>query len=194
MAEVCSTFFLKPGDVAPQFSLPDGSGRMVSLPEVAAESGLLVIFACNHCPFVVHLAEAIAGFAGACVSRGVGVVAVNSNDVANYPQDAPVEMLRFAEDYGWDFPYLYDQGQEVAKAYAAACTPDFFLFNADLKLHYAGQFDASRPKKEGVPVTGDDLQDALQGMLAGDPPVVDAIPSSGCNIKWKPGNAPAYFG
>ncbi len=194
MAEAYSTFSLEEGAAAPEFSLPDATGRCFAFSEVAGKNGLLVIFACNHCPFVVHLAEALAGFAEECAAQGVGVVAINSNDVENYPQDAPEAMLRFAGDFGWDFPYLYDETQEVAKAYAAACTPDFFLFTGDLRLHYAGQFDASRPKNERVPVTGEDLRRALDGMLTGAPPIAGAVPSSGCNIKWKPGNAPSYFG
>ncbi len=194
MAEVRSTFFLKPGDDAPDFLLPDGSGNLVSLSDTAGERGLLVVFACNHCPFVVHLADAIRLFSKAAAARGVGVVAISSNDVDNYPQDAPEEMLRFADEHGWEFPYLYDESQQVARAYAAACTPDFFLFDADLQLHYAGQFDASRPKKQGIPVTGEDLRHALDDMLAGRSAVLDAVPSSGCNIKWKPGNEPPYFG
>ena len=149
---------------------------------------------CNHCPFVVHLAEALSACARDCAGRGVGVVAISSNDVENYPQDGPVEMVEFARENGWDFPYLYDKSQEVAKAYAAACTPDFFLLDGERRLYYAGQFDASRPKKPDVPVTGGDLRTAVDAMLAGGPPIADGVPSSGCNIKWKPGNEPPYFG
>jgi peroxiredoxin len=192
MAEVPSTFQLKPGDAAPAFTLPDPSGRTHSLADVAGPEGLLVIFACNHCPFVVHLADGLAAFAAECRAKGVGVVAISSNDVDNYPQDAPDKMAVFAATHGWTFPYLYDATQEAAQAYAAACTPDFFLFDKTLRLFYAGQFDGSRPGN-GKPVTGADLRAALEAMTSGQPAPSHPRPSTGCNIKWKPGLEPAWF-
>jgi peroxiredoxin len=193
MAEVPSTFQLGLGSVAPDFTLPDGHGNSLSLGEIKGDKGTLVIFACNHCPFVVHLAEAIAGFAAETAAKGVNTVAINSNDIENYPQDRPGKMVEFTGQYGWKFPYLFDQTQDVAKAYGAACTPDFYLFDDDLKLVYAGQFDSSRPRN-GEPVTGESLRAAVSGLVDGSPPVQPQLPSSGCNIKWKPGNAPAYLG
>lgn len=192
MAEVLSTFSLRPGDSAPSFTLPDPDGRPHSLQDVRGGAGLLVVFACNHCPFVVHLAEALGDFAREIAADGVATVAISSNDVEKYPADAPDKMKTFATGSRWDFPYLHDATQEVAKAYGAACTPDFFLFDRELRLHYAGQFDASRPKNGSLP-TGDDLRAAVKGMLAGEVPPERPYPSSGCNIKWIPGNEPPYF-
>lgn len=192
MAEVLSTFSLRPGDPAPGFSLPDPDVRVHTLNDLRGKSGLLVVFACNHCPFVVHLAEVLGNFAREIAADGVGSVAICSNDAEKYPADAPDKMREFARQSGWEFPYLHDSTQEVAKSYGAACTPDFFLFGPDLKLHYAGQFDSSRPRNGSV-LTGDDLRAAVKGMLAGDPPPERPYPSSGCNIKWIPGNEPAWF-
>jgi peroxiredoxin len=193
MAEVTSTFELKRGDAAPDFGLPDGSGTPFTLGGIAAgKRATVVVFACNHCPFVVHLAAAIGRCAKDYAGKGVAFVAISANDVANYPQDAPGKMAAFARAHGWEFPYLYDESQETAKAYAAACTPDFYVFDGERKLAYAGQFDASRPGN-GKPVTGADLRAALDAVLAGKAPE-KGRPSSGCNIKWKAGNAPAYFG
>jgi peroxiredoxin len=188
MAETFSTFSLRPGDEAPDFNLQDSTGNSLSLREAVGPSGLLVIFACNHCPYVIHLAEAVGRFANEIAANGVNTVAISSNDIEKYPADAPDKMQEFAGAHGWKFPYLYDATQEIAKAYGAACTPDFFLFDSELRLYYAGQFDATRPGK-GEP-TGEDLGAAVKGMLAGEEPPVRPYPSSGCNIKWKPGNEP----
>lgn len=194
MSEVISTFQLQAGDHAPDFSLPDGAGKPHSLAALTAgKSATVIVFACNHCPFVIHLAEAVAKFSRDYASQGVQVIAINSNDVANYPADSPEKMVVFADQYGWDFPYLYDESQEVAQAYAAACTPDFYVFNKKLELAYAGQLDSTRPGKAGD-INAQDLRRAVDGVLeAGGPVEAPWQPSSGCNIKWKAGNAPAYF-
>jgi peroxiredoxin len=189
---VDSTFTLKPGDIAPDFSLPDADGRHVTLQEASGPHGILVIFGCNHCPFVIHLADALSELAARAFACGIGTVVINSNDLDAYPQDGPEFMKTFAREHAWDFPYLIDATQDVAKQYGAACTPDFFLFDSRLGLHYAGQFDASRPKNGSV-ADGSDLQAAIDGMLAGSPPPAKVYPSSGCNIKWKPGQAPSWF-
>ena len=189
---VTSTFSLKPGDKAPDFSLPDAEGRVFSLDEVRGIKGTLVVFLCNHCPYVIHLASQLGSFTTSAAARDVNTVAINANDLAAYPQDGPGPMKAFAAANGWTFPYLIDESQQVAKNYGAACTPDFFLFDAQLRLYYAGQFDDSRPNK-GV-ATGAGLQGAVDALLAGEPPPVDVFPASGCNIKWKPGQEPAYFG
>lgn len=192
MAEVPSTFRLFPGSLAPSFSLHDISGNSHS-PEslVANQRGLLIVFACNHCPYVVHLGAAIGSFAGEIAEKGIAMAAISSNDAERYPADAPDKMATFAAENSWHFPYLYDETQEVAIAYSAACTPDFFLFDADLRLTYAGQFDQSRPSR-GEP-TGDDLRQAVEDLLAGRATPEPWYPSTGCNIKWKPGNEPDYF-
>lgn len=192
MAEVSSTFSLNPHDQAPPFQLPDGKGTPHSLADLAGKKGTLIIFACNHCPFVVHLAEALGSFAREVAAHDIKTIAINSNDIANFPADGPDKMLLFAADSGWDFPYLLDESQDVAHAYSAACTPDFYLFDGDQKLVYAGQFDASRPRND-KPVTGADLRRAVEALLANEPPLSPQLPSSGCNIKWKAGNEPAYF-
>ncbi|MDF1862206.1 MAG: thioredoxin family protein [Verrucomicrobiales bacterium] len=193
MAEVPSTFQLKPGASAPDFELPDGAGSYHQLSNlIAGKKGLLVAFVCNHCPFVVHLAKELGDFAREIASGEIQTVAISANDVANYPADSPEKMVQFAEASGWDFPYLYDESQEVAKAYAAACTPDFYLFDSSLKLTYAGQFDNSRPGR-GEP-TGDDMRNAVRDLLSGETTPEPWYPSSGCNIKWKPGESPDYFG
>jgi len=192
MSEVRSTFTLTPGSRALDFEMPDAQGKSHRLGEVAGPRGLLVAFACNHCPFVIHLAREVGALAAAAKERGVGTVAINSNDVERFPADGPEEMLEFATRYGWDFPYLIDETQEVAKGYAAACTPDFYLFDGYLRLFYAGQFDASRPGSGEA--NGADLGGALDLMLAGGEAPAGAYPSSGCNIKWKLGNEPGWFG
>lgn len=192
MAEVLSTFFLSPGDNAPEFSLPDADGRKLARAEVAGDRGLLVVFACNHCPYVIHLADALGEFAREISTQDVNTVAINSNDLVKYPQDGPELMKTFAADRRWDFPYLLDESQEIAKAYGAACTPDFFLFDGDGKLFYAGQFDDSRPRGGQTP-HGGDLREAVRRMLGGEEPMTRPLPSSGCNIKWKPGNEPASY-
>jgi len=151
-----------------------------------------VMFICNHCPFVKHVADQLAALGRDYLPRGIGVVAISSNDVSAHPADSPEQMVHEAEDRGYAFPYLYDESQEVAHAYHAACTPDFFLFNASRKLVYRGQLDASRPGND-VPVTGADLRAAIDAVLVGKPVATEQRPSLGCNIKWKPGNEPAYF-
>ncbi|RYD34183.1 MAG: thioredoxin family protein [Verrucomicrobiaceae bacterium] len=191
MSETLSSFQLKPGDTAPDFSLPDADGRLVTKSEVSGAKGLLVVFACNHCPFVVHLADSLGDFARDIAAQGVNTVAVNSNDLENYPQDGPEHMKEFAAERKWEFPYLLDESQEVARAYGAACTPDFFLFDAEGKLCYAGQYDDSRPRSGQEP-NGGDLREAVRRLLDGEEPLARPYPSSGCNIKWKPGNEPSF--
>lgn len=182
------------GTEAPPFRLPDIDGKPISLDDAAGDSkGYLVAFICNHCPFVIHLREALADFGREYQDKGLAMFAISSNDAANYPADSPAKMAEEARQAGYTFPYLYDEDQEIAKAYRAACTPDFFLFDADRKLVYRGQFDASRPGN-GAPVTGADLRAAADQVLAGGAvPEEGQAPSVGCNIKWKPGNAPDYF-
>jgi peroxiredoxin len=191
MARTASTM-LPLGTQAPSFSLMNVDGRTVSLPDFQGAPALLVAFLCNHCPYVKHVAPAFASLAQEYQSKGVAVVAISSNDVANYPADSPEQMVHEAEERGYTFPYLFDDTQEVAKAYAAACTPDFYVFDKDQRLVYRGQMDASRPDS-GIPVTGTDLRAALDAVLAGKPVPADQKPSIGCNIKWKAGNEPAYF-
>jgi len=180
------------GTAAPEFRLPNVDGREVSLADVAGAKGTVVMFICNHCPFVKHVADELARLARDFLSRGIGFAAISSNDVSTHPADSPEQMVREAEERGYPFPYLYDETQEVAQAYRAACTPDFYLFDAARKLVYRGQLDPSRPGS-GVPVTGSDLRAAIDALLAGQPPVADQVPSLGCNIKWKPGREPPYF-
>jgi len=181
------------GTPAPDFSLVSVDGRTVSLSDFRDAPALLVIFMCNHCPFVIHVANQLAQLTREYMARGVAVVGISANDVANYPADSPEQMVAEAERRGYAFPYLYDETQEVAHAYCAACTPDFFLFDADQRLVYRGQMDSSRPDS-GIPVTGEDLRAALDAVLAGQKPSPNQRPSLGCNIKWKPGNEPDYFG
>jgi peroxiredoxin len=180
------------GTKAPEFSLVNVDGRTVSLADFADAPALLVVFMCNHCPFVKHLADALAQFTSEYLTKRLAVVGINSNDAANYPADSPEQMVREAEERGYRFPYLYDETQEVAKAYRAACTPDFFLFDRDRRLVYRGQFDDSRPDN-GKAITGADLRAAVDAVLAGKKPGEQQRPSIGCNIKWKPGNEPEYF-
>lgn len=192
MAETPSSFFLNPGDTAPDFTLPDlVSGSVAGLSRLRGERGTLVFFACNHCPYVVLLAKALGEWAQRVAVRGVATVAINSNNVELYPADAPDKMSDFARKNGWSFPYLYDEPQEVAHAYGAACTPDFFLLDGEGRLFYAGQFDDARPGN-GREVTGRDLDAALECLLEGRPAPVPFKPSLGCNIKWKPGNEPRF--
>lgn len=180
------------GTVAPDFSLVNVDGQTVSLDDFSDAPALVVIFLCNHCPYVVYVADQIAQLANEYLAKGVAVVGINANDVANYPADSPEQMVAEAEERGYQFPYLYDETQEVAKAYRAACTPDFFVFDGDRKLVYRGQLDSSRPEN-GIPITGEDLRAALDAVLAGDTPNAEQRSSIGCNIKWKPGNQPDYF-
>ena len=179
------------GTHAPDFTLPEPGDTTVSLADFDDRRGLVIMFICNHCPFVKHLLDELAAFGREAQERGLGVVAISSNDVEGYPDDHPDRMRELAAEIGLTFPYLYDESQEVAKAYHAACTPDFFLFDADHRLVYRGQFDGSRPGNE-VPVTGADLRRAVDALLAGEPIDPDQKPSLGCNIKWRPGNAPDY--
>lgn len=192
MARTPSTM-LPLGTPAPDFSLMNVDGRMVSLGDFGDAPALLVMFICNHCPFVKHVADQLAQLGGDYMERGAALVAISSNDVASHPADSPEQMVAEAEERGYVFPYLYDETQEVAKAYHAACTPDFFLFDADQKLVYRGQLDSSRPDS-GIPVTGADLRTALDAVLDGKKPIADQKPSIGCNIKWAAGNEPDYFG
>ena len=178
---------------APDFSLPNIDGQTVSLSDFDQAPGLLVVFMCNHCPFVVHLADALAEFAREYTEKGLAIVGISSNDIENYPDDSPELMVAEAQRRGYVFPYLYDETQEVAKTYRAACTPDFFLYDADKKLAYRGQFDSTRPDSGATP-TGADLRAACDAVLAGQAPSDSQTPSIGCNIKWKPGAAPDYFG
>lgn len=192
MARTLSTM-LPLGTKAPPFSLPNVDGKIVSLSDFAGQKALLVMFICNHCPFVKHVASELARLARDYQPRGVAAVAINSNDAAGYPDDSPSKMVEEARARGYTFPYLYDETQQVAKAYHAACTPDFFLFDRNLTLVYRGQLDSSRPDN-GIPVTGEDLRAALDAVLAGKPVAAEQKPSIGCNIKWKAGNEPDYFG
>jgi peroxiredoxin len=180
------------GTPAPDFRLPDTHGKIVSLADFKDKPALLVIFMCNHCPYVKHLRAGLAQLARDYQPRGVGIVGINSNDVENYPEDSPAKMAEEVKSAGYTFPYLYDESQAVAKAYHAACTPDIYLFDRERRLVYRGQFDASRPGN-GIPVTGRDLRAALDAVLAGRPVSGEQKPSLGCNIKWKPGNEPDYF-
>jgi peroxiredoxin len=180
------------GTAAPDFRLPEpATGRMVALADFAAAPALVVAFICNHCPYVKHLRSALASFGRDCAVQAAALVAISANDVTTHPDDSPDRMAAEARAAGYPFPYLYDESQAVARAYRAACTPDFYLFDAQRRLVYRGQFDDSRPGN-GVPVTGRDLRAALAAVLAGQPLAADQKPSLGCNIKWKPGQAPNY--
>jgi peroxiredoxin len=173
------------GSVAPDFDLPDTvSGRNLRLADVGASPALLVAFLCNHCPYVKHLLDGFVSFAGEYGPRGLAVVAISANDVEAFPDDSPAEMARLARERRFTFPYLYDESQSVAAAYAAACTPDFFLFDRDRKLVYRGQYDSSRPRSAD-PVTGADLRAAVDAVLAGRAPPAGQLPSVGCSIKWR---------
>ena len=190
MAEKRSTM-LALGTEAPDFSLPDPAGKAYSLKDFAGAKALLVMFICNHCPFVKLVREELARRGKEYEAKGVALVAIMSNDVENYPDDHPDKMAAEAAQVGYTFPYLYDGTQAVAKAYKAACTPDFFVFDGALKLVYRGQLDDARPGN-GKPVTGADLRAALDAVLEGAPVAEDQKPSIGCNIKWKAGNQPEY--
>jgi peroxiredoxin len=179
------------GTAAPDFQLPDTNGKITTLAALKDKPALLVVFMCNHCPYVKHLRAGLAQLARDYEPRSVAVVGINSNDAVNYPEDSPAEMAVEVQSAGYIFPYLYDASQAVAKAYRAACTPDFFLFDRGRRLVYRGQFDASRPGN-GIPVTGKDVRAALDAVLAGKPPSTMQSPSMGCNIKWKRGNEPEY--
>jgi peroxiredoxin len=190
MPETPSTM-LSLGTRLPSFTLPDYNGRTFSDTDFRDSPALLVAFICKHCPFVRHIRSEFARFAREYEAKGLKVVAIASNDTTEFPEDGPEGMKQEAEEAGYTFPYLFDEKQEVAKAFRAACTPDLFLFDRDRRLAYRGQFDGSRPKNN-VPVTGADLRAAADAVLAGRPAPADQRPSIGCNIKWSPGNEPAY--
>ena len=176
---------------APDFSLPDPSGRIYSLQDFKDAKALLVVFMCNHCPFVIHLREALAAFATEYQAKGLAMVGINANDATSHPDDSPALMAEEIRRAGYTFPYLFDETQQTAMAYQAACTPDFFLYDGDRKLVYRGQFDGSRPGND-VPVSGADLRAAVDALLAGQAIAEQQTPSLGCNIKWRPGNEPDY--
>lgn len=181
------------GTHAPDFHLPDLEGNDISPHAFEGAPALLVMFICNHCPFVIKIRKALAHFAFEYRDKGLAIIAVNANDAGAYPEDNPEKMQQIAREEGFVFPYVFDATQDIAKAYHAACTPDFFLFDRDRKLVYRGQFDDSRPGND-LPVTGADLRRATDAALAGKPVPEPHKPSIGCNIKWRPGNEPEYFG
>ncbi len=192
MVRTASTM-LPLGTTAPDFSLVDTDGNTVSRRDSLGKKGLLVVFLCNHCPYVKHVADELKRLGDDYLARDIAVVGISSNDIEAHPDDSPEKMKQEKQQRGYAFPYLFDATQEVAKAYRAACTPDFFLFDADHKLVYRGQLDDSRPGN-GKPVTGADLRRALDNLLAGEPPLERQVPSLGCNIKWIAGAEPEYFG
>lgn len=184
MAETPSAM-VQLGSKAYDFILPDTiSGKQVSLDEIKSDKATVVMFICNHCPYVIHIVDMLSEVVNEYQEKGISFVAISSNDVENYPQDSPGKMKEFAAEHNFTFPYLYDETQEIAKAYKAECTPDIFVYDKDLTLVYRGQFDDSRPSKD-TPVTGKDLKAALDNILAGNPVDENQIPSVGCNIKWK---------
>lgn len=191
MAATPSTM-LKLGTRMPEFSLPDVDGKPVAGADLLGGPGTLVAFICNHCPFVIHVREEMVRLIKEYQQKGIKAVAISANDAQTHPDDGPKKMAEIARSYGFSFPYLYDKTQETAKAFQAACTPDFFLFDGDGKLFYRGQMDDSRPGNDR-PVTGADLRRALDALLAGKPAPEPQKPSMGCNIKWRSGNEPAYF-
>lgn len=191
MSETPSTM-LEIGSPAQDFSLPEpASGKQLSLDDFKGKP-LLVVFSCNHCPYVLHIIDSFTEFANQAQTRGIAVVMINSNDVAGYPADSPQKMIQLAQRQGFEFPYLYDESQQVASTYRAACTPDFFLFDSSHRLVYRGQYDGSRPGNN-VAVSGSDLRSAVDALLSGGDIPADQIPSVGCNIKWRAGNEPDYF-
>jgi len=191
MSETPSTM-LEIGFQAPAFSLPEpATGKTVSLANYEGRP-LLVVFACNHCPYVLHIIDSFTEFANQALQRDLGVVMISANDATGYPADSPENMAALAERQGFEFPYLYDESQQVALAYRAACTPDFFLFDSSHRLVYRGQYDPSRPGSQ-APVDGRDLKAAVDAVLGGGEVSVEQIPSVGCNIKWRAGNEPDYF-
>jgi len=195
MASVTSTM-LELGTPAPEFTLPNMNpavgGDVVSLADLKDNKGLLVVFMCNHCPYVVHIRDALVELVKEYQAQGIATVAISANDISTHPKDGPDGMRAAAKEHGFTFPYLYDEDQSVAKAYRAACTPDFFLFDSRWHLVYRGQFDAARPGNK-EPITGADLRAALDAMLAGQSIAKEQRPSMGCNIKWRAGNEPEYF-
>lgn len=193
MALTPSTFMLNNGDKAPQFKLPDTTGNIISLDNFIGCKALVIMFWSNHCPFVKLLKEHISLYARGALEKHVKFVAINSNDIEKYPADAPNEMVKDVKEFNYPFPYLFDQNQSIAKAYKAACTPDFFVFDESFKLSYMGQYDAARPGN-GINVTGEDLDRAIQAIVNNREIDFTPKPAAGCNIKWKPGNEPDYFG
>ena len=193
MVKTASTM-LALGTAAPKFQLPDVvSGKTISLDSYADSQALLVMFICQHCPFVIHVREELAKIGQDYQDRPLGIVGISANDVANYPNDSPEKLKQMAQEFNFNFPVCYDESQEVSKTYTAACTPDFFLFDRDNKLVYRGQLDDSRPGN-GFPITGQDMRQAIDLTLEGTEIDFAQKPSIGCNIKWKPGNEPDYFG
>jgi peroxiredoxin len=180
------------GTTAPDFTLNTADNKPYSLAEQSIDKGLLVIFMCNHCPYVLHIAARLSDKISDYQQQRIAVVAINSNDSSSYPDDSPEKMITLAESFGFTFPYLVDEKQDIAKIYQAACTPDFFLFNQDKKLVYRGQFDNARPGNK-EPISGEDLTSAVNALLAASPVSRMQKASMGCNIKWKPGNEPNYF-
>lgn len=193
MAKTASTM-LDLTTQSPDFHLPDVvTGEMISLATFSLKPALLVMFICKHCPYVIHVQAELARLGNEYSAKGVGVVAISANNADKYPDDSPANLKTMALELGFAFPFCHDESQETAKAYTAACTPDFFLFDGDRNLVYRGQLDASRPGND-KPVTGSDLRSAIDSVLAGQPVSSQQMPSIGCNIKWKPGNEPSYFG
>ena len=193
MARTFSTM-LSLGTKAPDFELPDVvSRKLVSLDTFTDKKALLVMFICQHCPFVKHVQNELVKLGKDYVEQELGIVAISANDVSNHPDDSPENLKAMAQELGFNFPFCYDESQKTTKAYTAACTPDFFLFDSDFKLTYRGQLDDSRPGND-VPVTGKDLRAAIEAVLGERPVNSDQKPSLGCNIKWKPGNEPPYYG
>ena len=181
------------GTQAPDFRLPDAvSGKTITLKDFTGKKGLLVMFICRHCPYVQHIKEGLAALGRDYATKDLGLAAISSNDARNYPDDSPALLKQMAQELKFNFPFCYDETQQTAHAYSAACTPDFFLFDSQKKLVYRGQMDDSRPGN-GKPVTAKDLRAAIDAVLAGKPVSKDQKPSIGCNIKWKKGNEPDYF-
>ena len=184
------------GTSAPGFELQnfntDYKEKMVSLENFENYPALLVVFICNHCPYVIHIRDSFLSFSNEYQSKGLGIIAISSNDILSYPDDSPEKMRDDALKYAYPFPYLFDENQEIAKAYRAACTPDFFLYDKERSLVYRGQYDSSRPKNS-IPVTGEDIREATETLLKGEKITAEQSPSMGCNIKWKKGAEPDYF-
>ncbi|MEE2923163.1 MAG: thioredoxin family protein [bacterium] len=193
MALTPSTFILNIGDTAPTFSLPDPSGKLVSLKDFEGCKATVIMFWSNHCPFVKLLKKHISDFAREVMKQNVAFIAINSNDVNKYPDDSPEKMAQDIENFAYPFAYLFDEDQSVAHSYKAACTPDFFIFDSNFKLQYMGQYDSARPGNE-IAVSGNDLSRAIQSIIENGKIDFNPTPAAGCNIKWKPGNEPTYFG